>query len=160
MITIKTASLLLSVIAIASYDFISRVNVPLSSSERPFSTEIAKFEIKTAGYPADEMTKLIRQLQQSSAGGKAEPVENKTKFDSFNVGDTKVSLIAIYRHVEPVAVFSLSTGKKSTKVLRLKKNEEIAGYKLNEINSHLVQLSQSEQVRTLRLFTPTNSGKE
>ena len=143
--------------------FFSAVYVPLSGGERQLSVERLSVPATVLPYKPDTLSQAIAQWQLPET---EQPETNTaltadlSAFDNTLLGNTRVSLLAIYRLSKPVAVLALQQTDKPLRYVRLMAGESDADITVKTIAQRSVTLSHNDTQASLRLFTPPSAATE
>lgn len=143
--------------------FFSAVYVPLSAGERQLSFEPLVVPATVLPYQPATLTQAIAQWQlpeTEQTENDAGSTPDLSAFDNTLLGDTRVSLLAVYQLTKPVAVLALQQTDKPLRYVRLMAGDSDAEITVKTIAQRSITLSHKDTQASLRLFTPPSAATE
>lgn len=143
--------------------FFSAVYVHRAADQRQLSVELLTVLSTSLPYQAEALTQTIAQWQlpkSSQAEDTAGLTKDLSGFDNTLLGDTRVSLLAIYQLTTPVAVLALQQADKPIRYVRLITGDNDADITVKTIAQRSITLSHNDKLASLRLFTPLAAATE
>lgn len=143
--------------------FFSAVYVPLSAGERQLNLQPLSVAATKLPYQPEALAQTIAQWQLPNAEqteSNAASTPDLSAFDNTLMGDTRVSLLAIYQLTRPVAVMALQQTDKPLRYVRLTAGDSDGDITVKSIAQRSITLSHNDTQASLRLFTPPSAATE
>lgn len=147
----------LGVIVICAAHFLSKVYVASEYKERELTVAPLPVLDNTFPYDVDIVQRSLVKWGVSTAADMETEDESNIRLDGLDnarLGDTQVTLLAIYQQQQSKAVLAFETSREPNKFVNLAEGESSGDIVLSQVGRRDVTLSRGEQQIMLRLFSP------